>query len=135
MKNLDVTMVNPRQIVNKGLKGCSTARTVTAFAQKYGVPCVWWSPERNQKVLLVDWPQFRSTWNQVWYRQWNQPTAYRTGGPTGSTPPTYRSTGTRTRTTPATRPRTTRGTTNRRNTTSRTSYRSTTCSKRTRRAA
>jgi hypothetical protein len=66
MKKNDVTMVNPQQIVNKGLKGCSSTRTVMTFAQKHGVPCVWWSPTRNQKVLLIDWPQFRTTWNQVW---------------------------------------------------------------------
>jgi hypothetical protein len=66
MKKQDVTMVNPQQIVNKGLKGCGNTRTVMAFAQKHGVPCVWYSPNRNQKVLLVDWPQFRTTWNQYW---------------------------------------------------------------------
>lgn len=65
MKTNEVTMVHPRQIVSKGLKGCSSTRTVTTFAQKHKVPCVWWSPTRNQKVLLVDWPQFRSTWKDV----------------------------------------------------------------------
>ncbi len=66
MKNTNITMVNPQQIVNKGLKGCKSTRTVTTFAQKFGVPCVWWRPTTNQKVLLVDWPQFRTIWNQHW---------------------------------------------------------------------
>jgi len=68
MKN-EVTMVYPKQIVQKGLKGCVSSRTVTSFAQKYGVPCVWWKPNKNQKVLLVDWPTFRQTWKEVWNQQ------------------------------------------------------------------
>jgi hypothetical protein len=59
------TMVNARQIVEKGLQGCKTTRTVTSFAQKHNVPWVWYRPTRTQKVLLVDWPQFRQTWREV----------------------------------------------------------------------
>jgi hypothetical protein len=76
MKNYHVTMVNPQQIVLKGLKGCSSTRTVMSFAQKYGVPSVWWSPNRNQKVMLVDWPQFRTIWNQVSHGTWIKPINY-----------------------------------------------------------
>jgi hypothetical protein len=61
-----VTMVHPRQIVSKGLKGCSSTRTVMTFAQKNNVPSVWWSPARGQKILLVDWPKFRTIWNQAY---------------------------------------------------------------------
>jgi hypothetical protein len=90
MKNYQVTMVNPQQIVSKGLKGCSSTRTVMSFAQKYRVPSVWWSPSRNQKVMLVDWPMFRTTWNQVWNGTWTQPSNYR--GTTNYTKTNYRGT-------------------------------------------
>ena len=139
MKNSNVTMVNPQQIVNKGLKGCGNTRTVMAFAQKYGVPCVWWSPNRSQKILLVDWPQFRTTWSQVWSGQWTWPTTNRTTNHTGVGFTTnYRTTTkprtTTTRTTANTKTRRTYGTTPKRTTTNRsTGY--TTYSKRTRRAA
>jgi hypothetical protein len=64
MKKFMVNMVHPQQIVQKGLKGCKTTRTVTSFAQKNGVPYVWWKPTANQKVMLVDWTQFRQVWTK-----------------------------------------------------------------------
>ncbi len=87
MKKYQVNMVHPQQIVQKGLKGCRTTRTVTAFAQKTGVPYVWWKPTTNQKVMLVDWTQFRQAWTrygenwttrnftypQTGYRTWTKP--------------------------------------------------------------
>jgi hypothetical protein len=97
MNKNQVTMVNPQQIVQKGLRGCSTSRTVTTFAQKYGVPCVWWMPSRTQKILLVDWPTFRTTWNQYWQAQKTY-TTRGTGTRTSTTQrhTTYKGTGTRT---------------------------------------
>jgi hypothetical protein len=86
MKMNQVTMVNPQQIVQKGLKGCSSTRTVTNFAQKYGIPSVWYSPTRTQRVLLVDWPTFRNTWKQYYGTTTNTTTTTRTGM-------TYRTTG------------------------------------------
>ncbi len=105
MRNYNFTMVNPQQIVSKGLKGCSSTRTVVSFAQKYGVPCVWWAPTRNQKVLLVDWPQFKTSWNQYWSgKTMTNPTWKSTGG--NWTTGTTRTTGMR-----ATKPTTARTTT------------------------
>ena len=150
MKNYQVTMVNPQQIVSKGLKGCSSTRTVMSFAKKYGVPCVWWSPNRTQKVLLVDWPQFRTTWNQVWSGQWSSPTNFRSFGYGSTFTTNYRpSTGNRTtsssrstaghRTTTGTRTSTKTNTRRsyapHRSTTRKTNYRTSTYTKRTRRAA
>lgn len=66
MKNYHVTMVDPRQIVSKRLRGCRTAQTVQSFAQKYKVPYVWYRPQNGQKMMLVDWPAFRATWKQYW---------------------------------------------------------------------
>lgn len=100
MKTNSVTMVHPRQIVSKGLKGCSSTRTVMNFAQKYNVPCVWWSPTRTQKVLLVDWPVFRTTWKQVCNTKTTTPSTFKnTTSSTGRTFPTYAKT-TTTKTTP-----------------------------------
>jgi hypothetical protein len=105
MNKNQVTMVNPQQIVQKGLRGCSTSRTVTTFAQKYGVPCVWWMPSRTQKILLVDWLSFRSTWNQHWQEQKSYPTP-RSTTRTGVTPRSTTYKGTQTRTTPSSTKRT-----------------------------
>lgn len=64
MNKYQVNMVHPRQIVAKNLKGCNSSRTVTNFAQKNGVPWVWWKPTATQKVMLVDWTQFKTAWKQ-----------------------------------------------------------------------
>jgi hypothetical protein len=64
MKKYMVNMVHPQQIVQKGLKGCKSTRTVTTFAQKNGIPYCWWKPTANQKVMLVDWTQFRQVWSK-----------------------------------------------------------------------
>lgn len=65
MNKYQVNMVHPRQIVAKNLKGCKSSRTVTTFAQKNGVPWVWWKPTATQKVMLVDWTEFRTAWKQA----------------------------------------------------------------------
>ena len=65
MKKYQVNMVHPQQIVQKGLKGCKTSRSVTTFAQKNGVPWCWWKPTANQKVMLVDWTQFKTAWTKT----------------------------------------------------------------------
>ncbi len=59
-----VTMVNPQQIAQKGLKGCKTTRQVTTFAQKHNVPWTWYKPTPNYRVMLVDWPGFRTAWKE-----------------------------------------------------------------------
>ncbi len=64
MYRQNYTMLNAGQIVRKGLKGCKTTRSVSSFAQKHNVPWVWYRPARNQKIMLVDWPQFRQTWRE-----------------------------------------------------------------------
>lgn len=81
IKKYMVNMVHPQQIVQKGLKGCKTTRTVTTFAQKNHIPHVWWKPTASQKVMLVDWTQFR----QVWSKFGNNPTLK---NPTMKTPNT-----------------------------------------------
>jgi len=53
---------NPQQITQKGLKGCKTTRQVTTFAQKHNVPWTWYKPTPNYRVMLVDWPGFRTAW-------------------------------------------------------------------------
>lgn len=65
MYRQNYTMLNAGQIVRKGLKGCKTTRSVSSFAQKHNVPWVWYRPARNQKIMLVDWPQFRQTWREM----------------------------------------------------------------------
>jgi hypothetical protein len=64
MKKFQVTMVNPQQITQKGLKGCKTTRQVTTFAQKHNVPWTWYKPTPNYRVMLVDWPGFRTAWKE-----------------------------------------------------------------------
>ena len=92
-----VTMVHPRQIVSKRLKGCKDPRTVTNFAKKYGVPHVWWKPTPNYKVMLVDWPQFRTAWKQN-NENWPKVTTTRTSKTTyrSTYKPTYGTKQTRT---------------------------------------
>lgn len=65
MNKYMVNMVHPKIIVQKGLKGCNTTRTVTTFAQKNRIPWVWWKPTANQKIMLVDWTQFREVWKKA----------------------------------------------------------------------
>ncbi len=65
MYKQNYTMLNAGQIVRKGLKGCKTTRSVSSFAQKHNVPWVWYRPVRNQKIMLVDWPQFRQAWREI----------------------------------------------------------------------
>jgi hypothetical protein len=64
MTKFQVTMVNPQQITQKGLKGCKTTRQVTTFAQKHNVPWTWYKPTPNYRVMLVDWPGFRTAWKE-----------------------------------------------------------------------
>jgi hypothetical protein len=64
MMKFQVTMVNPQQIAQKGLKGCKTTRQVTTFAQKHNVPFTWYKPTPNYRVMLVDWPGFRTAWKE-----------------------------------------------------------------------
>ena len=64
MNKYMVNMIHPKMIVQKGLKGCNTTRTVTTFAQKNRIPWVWWKPSANQKIMLVDWNQFREVWKK-----------------------------------------------------------------------
>ena len=64
MTKFQVTMVNPQQIAQKGLKGCKTTRQVTTFAQKHNVPWTWYKPTPNYRVMLVDWPGFRTAWKE-----------------------------------------------------------------------
>ena len=64
MMKFQVTMVNPQQIAQKGLKGCKTTRQVTTFAQKHNVPWTWYKPTPNYRVMLVDWPGFRTAWKE-----------------------------------------------------------------------
>ena len=64
MTKFQVTMVNPQQITQKGLKGCTTTRQVTTFAQKHNVPWTWYKPTPNYRVMLVDWPGFRMAWKE-----------------------------------------------------------------------
>ena len=65
MNRQNYTMLNAGQIVRKGLKGCKTTRSVSCFAVKHNVPWVWYRPTRNQKIFMVDWPQFRQTWREM----------------------------------------------------------------------
>jgi hypothetical protein len=74
MKKFQVTMVNPQQIVEKGLKGCKTPRQVTAFAQNHNVPWTWYKPTPNYRVMLVDWPGFRMAWRESATSVANSPT-------------------------------------------------------------
>jgi hypothetical protein len=77
MKKFQVTMVNPQQITQKGLKGCKTTRQVTTFAQKHNVPWTWYKPTPNYRVMLVDWPGFRNAWKETATFETKHPTTGR----------------------------------------------------------
>jgi hypothetical protein len=139
MKSFQVTMVNPQQITQKGLKGCKTTRQVTTFAQKHNVPWTWYKPTPNYRVMLVDWPGFRNAWKENATFGTKNPT-------TGTTPKTNAwSTKTTSRPTAKTRATTPKasfktaynkpGTKTAYNRVGNTSYRTNTSSRRTKRAA
>jgi hypothetical protein len=61
----NITMVHASKITSLGFPGCKTVQGVANFCKKNKCNYVWWKPNRNQKVLMVDPQSFRQIWKEI----------------------------------------------------------------------
>lgn len=61
----NITMVHAAKIASYGFPGCKTVQGVASFCKKNKINCVWWKPNQNQRILMVDPQSFRQTWKQI----------------------------------------------------------------------